>query len=353
MIDKKLLKDAEKGDSTAQYLLGKAYLLSEGVNQDLKEAEVWLKKAAKQNILEAYSALGVLYEIKEDWQKSFDSYKTAAENGIPEGECALAEIYYYLDSPGRNSPLQSKYGDIGIKRDYKKAFELFTKASAKILGGGKNQATALYNLGMMYIHGQGTEQNYEDGLFWLKSSAAFDYADAEYAIGMVYHKGLGVQKNLNEAFVWYKKAADRDHPEAQFSIVGFYGKGWGSITKDENAALFWNKKSAKNGYYFAQRILGLIYKDGYVVEQDNEQALYWLEKGAAQGDMESCFEAGVLHLKLESLEGAAFFLNAARKISQNEDNTYKLDNQKKVFIDLAWNQHYLSNHLKPNFTFRD
>ena len=227
-------KQAEQGNSTGQYNLGLAYWQGDGINKDLKEAESWFTKAAQQENIEAYSALGGVYMQMENYQKSIEFYELAVDKGSASAECILGEIYYH-----------GLYSEFGIDKDYNKAFILIKKAAIRILTGASNHAKAQCLLGHMYINAHGTEQNFEEGLVWLKRSAAHGYADAEATIGMIYKKGLGVKQDFNEALTWFEKAG-------------------------------------------------------------------------AQGHLKACKWAGILHLKQENFKGAAFFLQLASQMDDQE-----------------------------------
>ncbi|MDC1290645.1 sel1 repeat family protein [Candidatus Thioglobus sp.] len=301
-------KNAEAGKPSSQFNMGIVYFIGDGVEKDLNEAELWFKKAAKQDYFQSYNLLGLLYQETKNWQKAFDSYQVAVDNDIPEAQCYLGEIYCFVNS----------YSEIGIKQDLKKAFALFTKAASRILGGGRNQARAQHLLGEMYINGEGTEQNFEQGLTWLRRSVAMGevtgYVGGEYSIGMAYKKGLGVSPDLDKAFKWLEIAANKNYAEAQLEISIFYQKGLGNIAIDLNASFSWLVKAAEGGRYVAQRLLGQHYRLGSEqAKQDGDKALIWLERAAIQGDLEAIEWTGKLYLKKENFQNAAFMLSIAKK----------------------------------------
>ncbi|MDB9939001.1 sel1 repeat family protein [Candidatus Thioglobus sp.] len=200
-------KQAEQGNSAAQFNLGIAYLQGNGIDKNLKEAESWLIKAAQQEDIEAYSALGSVYMQMENYQKSIEFYELAVDKGSASAEGVLGHIYYL-----------GLYKDFGINKDYKKAFVLLKKAASRILGGAPNQAQSQCFLGIMFINAQGTEQNNEEGIVWLKRSAAHGNSDAEATLGMAYKEGIVVEKNFDEAYSWLLKAANNNHAKAQEEI---------------------------------------------------------------------------------------------------------------------------------------
>ena len=65
------IKKAEAGDAEAQFEVGKAYDLGEGVEKDLAQAAVWYKKSASQGNMKAQNNLGD-YLTREVRRESFD-----------------------------------------------------------------------------------------------------------------------------------------------------------------------------------------------------------------------------------------------------------------------------------------
>ncbi len=53
-------------------------------------------------------------------------------------------------------------------------------------------------------------------------------ASAQYNLGLLYHHGLGVKRQLSEAAKWYGRAAENGDADAQKAIGDLYVKGfWG------------------------------------------------------------------------------------------------------------------------------
>ncbi|EXX74460.1 Skt5p [Rhizophagus irregularis DAOM 197198w] len=73
----------------AQCSLGYKYENGKGIDQDLKEAIYWYKKAAENGHVAAYYCLGKCYQdgigIEKNEVKAFDHYKKSAEKGYLNG----------------------------------------------------------------------------------------------------------------------------------------------------------------------------------------------------------------------------------------------------------------------------
>lgn len=77
---------AEQGDALGQAKLASLYILGRnGIEKDNKLAAEWMKKAAKQGLVEAQAALAAMYDIgmgmQGDRKKSTEWYEKAAKQG--------------------------------------------------------------------------------------------------------------------------------------------------------------------------------------------------------------------------------------------------------------------------------
>ncbi len=71
----------------------------------------------------------------------------------------------------------------------------------------KGDATAQFNLGLMYMNDLGVEKDYAEAVKWYRKSAEQGNANAQNILGIMYEKGNGVEKDYVEALKWYNKAA--------------------------------------------------------------------------------------------------------------------------------------------------
>ena len=82
------------------------------------------------------------------------------------------------------------------------------------LADTSNDAMAQYWLGVMYMKGQGVEQNYEEAGKWFRRSAEQAIPQAQYKLGNLYSDGNGVPQDNEFAYVWYSVAASHQHPKS-------------------------------------------------------------------------------------------------------------------------------------------
>ena len=100
-------KDAQKGDASAQCLLGYYYYYGKEVTQDYKQAVFWLKKAAEQGDAEAQHNLGECYHkgegVDKDLKQAGYWFKKAAEQGIEDSKELLEEVEEEIQSLSASS----------------------------------------------------------------------------------------------------------------------------------------------------------------------------------------------------------------------------------------------------------
>ena len=156
-----IMQNAKKGDSGAQFLIGYAYVVGDGVKINYKEGIKWLQKSAKQGHAVAQSFLGDMY-----------------------------------------------LRGIGVKKDYKKAVSWYSKAVAQ------GNYIAQRNLGVMYYLGKGVKENKATAFSLFQKAAYQEDAEAEYLVGAMYLDGDGVRQNYSEAVKWFKRAAEHGKEDA-------------------------------------------------------------------------------------------------------------------------------------------
>ena len=108
-------------------------------------------------------------------------------------------------------------------------------------------------------------------------------ASAQYNLGLMYHKGEGVPQDYKEAMKWYRRAAEQGDASAQFNLGDMYRDGEG-VPQDYKVAMKWFRQAAEQGDASAQTSLGVRYGKGEGVLQDYVQAHKWFNIAGANGD---------------------------------------------------------------------
>lgn len=68
-----------------------------------------------------------------------------------------------------------------------------------------------YYLGVMYMKGQGVEQDYEEASKWLRKASENRLPNAQYKLANLYAQGKGVPKDYEFAYIWYSVGASHNH----------------------------------------------------------------------------------------------------------------------------------------------
>ena len=92
------------------------------------------------------------------------------------------------------------------------AFDAGDYATAKsdlapLAEGG--DAEAQYLTGLMFMHGAGELQDFEQAAAWFRKAAEQDHGYAQYSLGVLYEAGLGVKHSQGEAMLLFRRAANQ------------------------------------------------------------------------------------------------------------------------------------------------
>src|SRR5205823_13408234 len=79
-------------------------------------------------------------------------------------------------------------------------------------------ALSQYNLGMMYVLGQGTEHNEQQAVQLFQKAANQNLPVAQRQLGAMYESGRGANQDPVEAYRWYSQAAANGDQEAAQSM---------------------------------------------------------------------------------------------------------------------------------------
>jgi TPR repeat protein len=159
---------------------------------------------------------------------------------------------------------------------------------------------AEFNLGLVYLHGDGTPKDPAKAAAWFEKSAIHGYAEAQFRLGRMYARGEGVPTDPAKALGWIEKAAGQGHAQAQFDLAGMYARGEG-VSTDPAKAVEWMEKAAAQGHAKAQGFLGWMYAEGEGVPRNAAKAVEWYQKAAAQGDAEAQFHLAGMYAQGEGV----------------------------------------------------
>jgi len=116
--------------------------------------------------------------------------------------------------------------------DYAKALKIYTTLAEQ----GVPQAQ--YHLGQLYADGKAVPQDYETAAMWYRRAADQGNAAAMDALGGAIFMGEGVDRDLDEMARLYQKAAALGHTGAKMHLAVCYDQGWG-VNRDWVMAYVW------------------------------------------------------------------------------------------------------------------
>jgi TPR repeat protein len=96
--------------------------------------------------------------------------------------------------------------------DYATAFEEWIPLAEQ------GDASAQYNLGVMYRNGDDVNQDYDSAFNWYILAAEQGHDDAQFKLGLMYDMGIGVNRDISTAIIWYTFAAEQGNTSAQFRL---------------------------------------------------------------------------------------------------------------------------------------
>ncbi len=160
---------ARRGDAEAQFIAGAMYNVGLGVDKSLAKSFPLLHNAALQGKTTAESEMAIAQAyllgqgVSQDIDLAIDWYTRAAENSS-EAQNELGFIY----SSGRY-----------VKEDYQKAVGYFTQAAYA------NHPVSQYNLGVTYYTGKGQDYDLKKSYAWFKIALENGYPNAEKSLKQV------------------------------------------------------------------------------------------------------------------------------------------------------------------------
>jgi len=119
-----------------------------------------------------------------------------------------------------------------------------------------------------------------------EAEAAAGSKEAQYALGMVYLDGDGLDQDEAMAMAWFRKAADQGEPRAQFQIGLCLAQGKG-VLKDLDESTKWVMKAADQGVVEAMVRAAECYRYGWGLDPNPMQAASWIKKAADLGNRQA------------------------------------------------------------------
>ena len=181
--------------------------------------------------------------------------------------------------------------------EYAEAIESFREAAED------GNADAQFNLGLMYLKGEGVDEDYAQALEWFTKSAEQGNVRAETNLARMYAQGKGVAPDYGTAVSWFRKAADQGYPDAQYSLGVLYVTG-NAVPLNYKQAQDLFQKAADQGNASAQYQLGLMYFKGKGMKPDLVEGYKWMVLAGEYDDAAVYREYAEKQLSEEQIEKA-------------------------------------------------
>lgn len=340
----------DKKSSYVNYRLGKMHYYGQGTEKNYELAKQRFELS--ENDYSRYMLGKMKYYgqgMDKDFQGAFSDFESVSENNGYAAYKAASMIENDEVNLGDNFvPLEKK------EELYDSAFIQFSEMERK-----NPDDNLEYRIGMMYLNGQGTEQNNEKGKEYLEKSAeaknvyamnklakiyleekniemlpkALEYLKeaatvgksdmAMYALGNVYSDNEYGMKDKLEAEKWYRMAEKEGNGYAAYKLgklkiddgnireavehlsMADNKYAWyklGKIYLNENEEMFnpekgimYMEKSAEEGNSFAQYQIGKIYNNGKYIERDEEKSMYWFGRASEQNNEYAAYQLGKIY----------------------------------------------------------
>jgi len=149
-----------------------------------QQAFTWIKKAADTGFLPAQFQLGQLYlagtGTPKDSGKAVAAFQALAQRGVP------AAMFYVCAMTGTTKKQEAR--------------EWCKKAA------GAGNRMAMYQLGTIYLTGDGVPRNETEARRWYARAAALGEPNSMFWLGMLDERGIAGPQNSQQAARWVMKA---------------------------------------------------------------------------------------------------------------------------------------------------
>lgn len=210
-----------------------------------------------------------------------------------------AVLAFMLCLVSASAPRAADTGDISLgdaisayrSGKHAKAYRGFSKLAAN------GDAIAQYNLGVMFLTGQGVKKNRRRSVKLHRKAAEQGLAVAQHGLAILYYRGQGVRRSYAKAAKWFRAAAEQGYPDAQFNLGVMHFNGQG-VARNMVEVVKWISLAAGKGHKDALYRLAGMYELGEPFKEDLKEALNWYKKAAARGHKEAAKRVAALGDKL-------------------------------------------------------
>ena len=177
--------------------------------------------ATDEQISEAYVKLGKRYQKSEKGEEGKEKFKK------------ITEAYTILSDPEKLAEYNKSIGidddrienerrliveNSAIEDEYRKQLdnkEFWAKFDEMSFSAQTGDAEAQNSLGELYYYGDEIEQDFDSAVYWFKEAAKQKHAEAMYNLGICFVNGEGTDKNKSTGLGFIRQAAKLGSKSAQ------------------------------------------------------------------------------------------------------------------------------------------
>jgi uncharacterized protein len=141
-------------------------------------------------------------------------------------------------------------------------------------------ASAQYQLAMLYRRGFGVQQDIDRAEHWFVHAHESEHADATYQLAIILDEGLNNAEDNQRAAELYAEASKLGHGQASYHLAVMHDDGE-SMPEDDREAMLLYTLAAERGVGAAAYNLGVMHSNGDAINAKPEQAYYWFSIAAA------------------------------------------------------------------------
>ena len=278
-LDSYIRAEGENSNATAEYRIGRMYINGMGTERNLEEGVKWLEQAALNNNGEAAYQLYNLYSKGEGIEAN------------PERAMKFLEIACYLENPYAQYAL----GKVNLENgNLEEGVKWLESAADKEMPYASYRLGAVYSSDEYNVRDDELAQQHYNKALKLFISAYDNQPDdmLAYQVGRMYLSGQGAEADIQEAVAWFNKAAEQDNADALYQLGYIYSNEEYSVV-DKAASnrcflsayeIYLNTLEVNPNNSEAAYKLGTMYHYGLGVEQDINKAIEYYKKSAELGN---------------------------------------------------------------------
>lgn len=213
------------------------------------------------------------------------------------------------------------WGKSGYEKDARKAFKWWKMCA------DRGDATAMHEISVLYIDGEGTRKNYKKAFQYAKSSAEAGDADGLNQLGFCLYWGYGTERDFVAAVDCFRRAIDRGETiVAAHNLAERYRTGEG-VNQDFEQALLYHNMAARKKYPDSICCIGIMHVQGQGMPVNYKEGVRLLRRAVKLGSTLALFELGKCYEN-----GLGVRENWHKALSLYEQSLESLDDSPKAFI---------------------